>query len=59
MLFERESAEISWSEGRDTLMQRQAASGVWYESSGNSLRGKQDLVWTQRGRSPRSCRQLR
>ena len=59
VLFERDSAEITWSDGRDTLMQRPAASGIWYESAANSLRGKQDLTWTQRGRTPRSCRELR
>lgn len=57
--YERESAELTWSDGRDMLMQRPAASGVWYQSTANTWRGKQDMTWTQTGRSPRTCRELR
>lgn len=57
--YEREAAELTWSDGRDMLTQRPAASGVWYQSSNNTLRGKQEMTWTQNGRTPRTCRELR
>lgn len=59
VLFDSNKASMSWQEDRDVLEQRPAASGVWYESTRNSLRGKQDLLWTLDGGTPRSCRELR
>jgi len=53
-------ARLEWRDGQDVLDQKAAASGVWYESSRNTLRGKQqDLVWTQDGRGTRNCKELR
>lgn len=57
--FHRDSAAISWPDGRDVLPQQRAASGIWYESRNNSLRGKQNLTWVQDGRRERTCRPLR
>lgn len=52
-------AELTWSDGKDVLDQRPAASGIWYESTHNTLRGKgQEMAWTQDGRA-RSCRELK
>jgi heat shock protein HslJ len=59
VLFESGHASMAWLENRDVLEQRPAASGVWYESPRNSLRGKQDLLWTLDGGTPRSCHALR
>jgi heat shock protein HslJ len=59
VLFEGGHAAMTWPENRDVLEQRQAASGMWYESSRNSLRGKQDLLWTLDDGAPRTCRELR
>jgi heat shock protein HslJ len=53
-------AKLEWRDGQDILNQREAASGIWYESSHNTLRGKQqDLVWTRDGHGTRTCRELR
>jgi heat shock protein HslJ len=57
--FEGERANLTWSEGRDTLNRQPAASGIWYQSSRNSLRGKQDLVWVQGNSPSRTCRELK
>lgn len=57
--FQSGSADLTWSDGRDVLTQRPAASGFWYESSRNSIRGKDELTWTQDGRPARSCKELR
>jgi hypothetical protein len=58
--FETGRAQLSWSDGKDTLVQKPAASGMWYESAHNSLRGKaQDVTWTRDGHGARSCRELR
>jgi heat shock protein HslJ len=59
VLFESGRASMAWQEDRDVLEQRPAASGVLYESSRNSLRGKQDLLWTLDGGAPRTCHELR
>jgi len=59
VLFEAGRATMAWREDRDVLEQRPAASGVWYESPRNSLRGKQDLLWTLDGGTPRSCSEVR
>lgn len=56
--FQPGSAELTWRDGQDTLDQRPATSGVWYESSRNSLRGKQDLTWKQSGHQERTCKEL-
>jgi len=58
VLFESDRASMKWDEDQDVLEQRPAASGIWYESQRNSLRGKQDLLWTQDGGMPRTCREL-
>jgi hypothetical protein len=57
--FTGERANLTWSNGKDTLNQRQAASGIWYESPRNTLRGKQDLTWTHDGTPSRTCRELK
>jgi heat shock protein HslJ len=59
VLFEGGRAAMSWLENRDVLEQRQAASGMWYESPRSSLSGKKDLLWTLDGGTPRTCRELR
>jgi len=59
VVYEREGAELDWADGRDMLTQRPAASGVWYQSQGNSLRGKQEMTWTQGEGQPKTCRELR
>lgn len=57
--FTGERAELTWSGGKDVLNQRAAASGIWYESPRNSLRGKQDLTWIQDGQPSRTCHELK
>ncbi|HXC58210.1 MAG TPA: META domain-containing protein [Steroidobacteraceae bacterium] len=59
VLFEGGRASLTWPENRDVLEQQQAATGMRYESSRNSLSGKQDLLWTLDGGTPRTCRELR
>jgi heat shock protein HslJ len=59
VLFEDGRASLTWPENRDVLQQQQAASGLRYESSRNSLSGKQELLWTADGAAPRTCRELR
>jgi heat shock protein HslJ len=58
--FETGQALLTWRDGQDTLNQKSTASGIWYESSHNSLRGiQQDLVWTRDGHGAKTCRELR
>jgi membrane-bound inhibitor of C-type lysozyme len=58
--FETGKAQLTWRDGQDTLDQKPAASGIWYESSHNSLRGKaQDVTWTRDGHGAKNCRELR
>lgn len=59
ILFDGGRASMVWQQDRDVLDQRPTASGVWYESPRNSLRGKQDLLWTLDGGMPRTCHELR
>jgi heat shock protein HslJ len=58
VLFELGQARLSWPGGQDILAQQPAASGIWYMSARNSFRGKNDMVWTQGRRAPRSCRPI-
>jgi heat shock protein HslJ len=57
--FEDEAARLAESSGRHaTLDQRPAASGIFYEAAGESLRGKgPELTWSRPGAPPVSCRQ--
>ena len=57
--FAGERADLTWSDGKDTLNRRAAASGIWYESPRNTLRGKQDLTWAHDGNPSRTCRELK
>ncbi len=41
------------------LDQKPAASGFWYESPRNSVRGKQkDLTWKREGHTALNCREV-
>lgn len=57
--FQGEQARLSVDGGpTDVLAQQRAASGIWYASLRNELRGKgRDLTWTPSGASPVQCRQ--
>jgi heat shock protein HslJ len=58
--YDEDEAAVTWSGGHDELDRRVTDSGFWYESGNNTLRGRDDnLTWTQNGRSPRLCEQLR
>jgi heat shock protein HslJ len=56
--FEDKAARIAEPSGRRvTLDQRPAASGIFYEAGGESLRGKgQEITWSRAGASPLTCR---
>jgi heat shock protein HslJ len=62
VVFEADSAAITWSGGHDVLAERESGSGYWYESERNTVRSGRSadtLTWTQDGRTPRSCEGLR
>ncbi|HWL64230.1 MAG TPA: META domain-containing protein [Steroidobacteraceae bacterium] len=62
VVFEGESAAITWSGGHDVLTGRDTASGYSYASERNTVRSGRSadtLTWTQEGRPPRSCEGLR
>lgn len=62
VVFEGETAAITWSGGHDVLAGRDGGSGYVYSSERNTVRnGRTDrtLTWTQEGRQPRSCEGLR
>jgi membrane-bound inhibitor of C-type lysozyme len=57
--FQADRAELTWKDGKDTLDQKPAASGIWYESPRNALRGKgQDATWTREGLGSLACKEL-
>lgn len=60
VVFAKETADIIWNAGADTLAQQPSESGVRYESERNVLSGKGDkLTWTLSGRTPRHCVAMR
>ncbi len=62
VVFEGESAAITWSGGHDVLNGADTGSGFSYSSARNTLRSGRTtdtLTWTQDGRAPRSCEGLR
>jgi heat shock protein HslJ len=62
VVFEGESAAITWSGGHDVLTGRDNGSGYTYTSDRNTVRNGRSadtLTWTQDGRAPRSCEGLR
>lgn len=62
VVFEGESAAITWSGGHDVLAGRDTGSGYTYTSERNTVRNGRSadtLTWTQEGRPPRSCEGLR
>lgn len=62
VVFEGESAAITWSGGHDVLTGRDAESGYSYTSAKNTVRSGRtadSLTWTQEGRPPRSCEGMR
>jgi heat shock protein HslJ len=59
VVYQGDTAALTWSAGHDVLTRRSSPSGTWYESSNNTLRGAEAPVWTQNGRAPRTCETLR
>lgn len=62
VVFEGESAAITWSGGHDVLTGSNTGSGYSYASARNTVRSGRSadtLTWTQEGRPPRSCEGLR
>lgn len=60
VVYEGDEAALTWSGGHDELDRHESASGFWYSSSTNTLRGRgNNLTWTQEGRQPRLCQELR
>lgn len=62
VVFENESAAITWSGGHDVLAGRDTGSGYTYTSAKNTVRNGRSadtLTWTQEGRPPRSCEGMR
>jgi heat shock protein HslJ len=60
VVYEDDEAALTWSGGLDELDRRATDSGLWYESSRNTLRVRGDEVsWAQEGRTPRLCQELR
>jgi heat shock protein HslJ len=60
VVYEDDEAALTWSGGHDELDRQVSDNGFWYASSRNSLRGRgSNLTWTQDGRSPRQCQELR
>jgi heat shock protein HslJ len=60
VVYEGDGAAVTWSGGHDELERRATDNGFWYSSGNNTLRGRGgNLTWTQEGRSPRLCQELR
>ncbi len=62
VVFEGETAAITWSGGHDVLAGRDTGSGYVYASERNTVRNGKSataLTWTQEGRAARSCEGLR
>lgn len=62
VVFEGESAAITWSGGHDVLSGRETGSGFSYTSARNTVRSGRSadtLTWTQEGRPSRSCEGMR
>lgn len=60
VVYEDDEAAVTWSGGHDELDRHATDSGFWFASSTNTLRGRgNSLTWTQEGRSPRLCQELR
>lgn len=60
VVYEDDEAAVTWSGGHDELDRQESTSGFWYSSSTNTLRGRgNNLTWTQEGRQPRLCQELR
>lgn len=60
VVIAKETVDIIWNAGTDTLAERPAESGVLYESLRNVLRGEgNELTWTLDGRTPRHCVAMR
>lgn len=56
--FDAKAAHLVDRSGRRAVLTQQpAASGIWYESAGESLRGKgQEVTWSRPGQAPLVCR---
>lgn len=62
VVFEGETAAITWSGGHDVLTGRDTGAGYTYTSERNTVRRGRSadaLTWTQDGRPSRSCEGLR